>query len=582
MNRNLLTKTFKSARHVFLLGLLFFIFQGCAGKGIETNIIHRDDLNQSVKETYSHELDYIKARRNAAGIAPVAEDGKDVIGLAFSGGGIRSATFNLGVLQALEQGDKLQKIDYLSTVSGGGYIGAWYVGHMLNADEEDRFNKNSVLMFSTDPKKLLLSANDEETASWKDADPVIHMRGHSKFIFDNVYTGALGPATWWLARWVPNFIFDFALSYKPIKGKFDWHHPFYIYKKKIEKTYIVGNYLDDKKTYDRILLKDINPTGNKAPYLVINASLRNGFGVVPFEFTRDYCGAPEVGFIPTAGFDKAVKKVYFDENGKPERVELLERPWPILRKTDEFPLSSAVTASGAAVDSAGLKHSWIYEPITKFLNLNLRYQTRNYSQSLSDWYLWPLDRLREITIDRFYTSPRSNTLKISDGGHYDNLGVTALVKRRVPTIIVFDASADPQYDYSSLDKTTNKLKKQGFDLEFDKKSKKILTKSNDGKYRPPEYSVLKGKIKQNKAANPENRYTADFYYCKASCRNKKSPSSYDPTPLKLPKYVSEYAKDKKAFPHDSTIIQWYKWSQYEAYRQLGFCIGNLLLKEAGL
>jgi hypothetical protein len=43
-------------------------------------------------------------------------------GICFSGGGIRSATFNLGVLQGLASLDKLGSFDYLSTVSGGGYI----------------------------------------------------------------------------------------------------------------------------------------------------------------------------------------------------------------------------------------------------------------------------------------------------------------------------------------------------------------------------------------------------------------------------------------------------------------------------
>ena len=50
---------------------------------------------------------------------------KDLIGLAFSGGGIRSATFNLGVIQALARHNLLPLVDYLSTVSGGGYIGSW-------------------------------------------------------------------------------------------------------------------------------------------------------------------------------------------------------------------------------------------------------------------------------------------------------------------------------------------------------------------------------------------------------------------------------------------------------------------------
>ena len=46
----------------------------------------------------------------------------DLKGICFSGGGIRSATFNLGVLQGLSALDKLGSFDYLSTVSGGGYI----------------------------------------------------------------------------------------------------------------------------------------------------------------------------------------------------------------------------------------------------------------------------------------------------------------------------------------------------------------------------------------------------------------------------------------------------------------------------
>lgn len=50
---------------------------------------------------------------------------KGLVGLAFSGGGIRSATTNLGILQSLAEKNLLGQFDYLSTVSGGGYIGAF-------------------------------------------------------------------------------------------------------------------------------------------------------------------------------------------------------------------------------------------------------------------------------------------------------------------------------------------------------------------------------------------------------------------------------------------------------------------------
>lgn len=54
-------------------------------------------------------------------------DGPDrpLTGLAFSGGGIRSATFNLGIIQAFAELRLLRQFDYLSCVSGGGYVGGW-------------------------------------------------------------------------------------------------------------------------------------------------------------------------------------------------------------------------------------------------------------------------------------------------------------------------------------------------------------------------------------------------------------------------------------------------------------------------
>ena len=61
--------------------------------------------------------------RRALGIAEA--DGADTSALCLSGGGVRSATFSLGVLQALSRAGVLDKFDYLSTVSGGGYIGGW-------------------------------------------------------------------------------------------------------------------------------------------------------------------------------------------------------------------------------------------------------------------------------------------------------------------------------------------------------------------------------------------------------------------------------------------------------------------------
>ena len=58
---------------------------------------------------------------------------KGLLGVCFSGGGIRSATFNLGIVQGLAQLGLLPHLDYLSSVSGGGYIheflAAWILRH---------------------------------------------------------------------------------------------------------------------------------------------------------------------------------------------------------------------------------------------------------------------------------------------------------------------------------------------------------------------------------------------------------------------------------------------------------------------
>lgn len=50
----------------------------------------------------------------------------NAVGLALSGGGIRSATFSLGLMRSLSEQRLIHCIDYLSTVSGGGYAAAFY------------------------------------------------------------------------------------------------------------------------------------------------------------------------------------------------------------------------------------------------------------------------------------------------------------------------------------------------------------------------------------------------------------------------------------------------------------------------
>lgn len=74
-------------------------------------------------DVFAKETIELQKRRTDANVQ------RPVVGLAISGGGIRSATFGLGVLESLKALGVLKKVDYLSTVSGGGFIGAWLSGN---------------------------------------------------------------------------------------------------------------------------------------------------------------------------------------------------------------------------------------------------------------------------------------------------------------------------------------------------------------------------------------------------------------------------------------------------------------------
>jgi hypothetical protein len=88
---------------------------------------HEETLRRTTDDILKAEAKEIgRQRKNRLDLDKEIPVDKDAIGLSFSGGGIRSATFNLGLLQGLRDAGVLRHIDYLSTVSGGGYIGSWF------------------------------------------------------------------------------------------------------------------------------------------------------------------------------------------------------------------------------------------------------------------------------------------------------------------------------------------------------------------------------------------------------------------------------------------------------------------------
>lgn len=130
------------------------------------------------EQVFRSEIEAINERRAALGRAPLSADGGsgddakviDAVGLAISGGGVRSAAFSLGVLQALNHHNVLRNVDYLSTVSGGGYIGSALSATMTHSDGEFVFGKAPPGREADAPPEIA------------DTEAVGHLRNYSNYL----------------------------------------------------------------------------------------------------------------------------------------------------------------------------------------------------------------------------------------------------------------------------------------------------------------------------------------------------------------------------------------------------------------
>lgn len=132
-------------------------------------------------DVIKRELEEINVERALRGL-PALTSTEESIGLAISGGGIRSATFGLGVLQKLRDLGLLPQVDYLSTVSGGGYIGSWFAANRLRRPDDvtDSFLQD-------------------------DHEAVRHLRRYGRYLTPK--TGFLSADTWTaIAIWLRNTV----------------------------------------------------------------------------------------------------------------------------------------------------------------------------------------------------------------------------------------------------------------------------------------------------------------------------------------------------------------------------------------
>ena len=125
---------------------------------------------------------------------------KPLSALCISGGGIRSATFALGALQGLAERGLLGEFDYLSTVSGGGYIGSWLTSWKQREKGIDqvipRLKRNAPLPGAGEP------------------DPIQHLREYNNYLSPKL--GLLSTDTWTLAATVGRNMFLNWLVFVPL------------------------------------------------------------------------------------------------------------------------------------------------------------------------------------------------------------------------------------------------------------------------------------------------------------------------------------------------------------------------------
>ncbi|HEY6389692.1 MAG TPA: patatin-like phospholipase family protein [Bryobacteraceae bacterium] len=141
---------------------------------------------QALRSDFSYEPSDPKlseTERRAELFQKVHQEPKPFSALCISGGGIRSATFALGALQSLADHNILGKFDYLSTVSGGGYIGSWLTAWIQRAGGYDKIAPQ---LKRNAPKPV-----------HPDPDPIQHLRDYNNYLTPKL--GFFSGDTWTVA-----------------------------------------------------------------------------------------------------------------------------------------------------------------------------------------------------------------------------------------------------------------------------------------------------------------------------------------------------------------------------------------------
>ncbi len=240
-------------------------------------------------------------------------------------------------------------------------------------------------------------------------------------------------------------------------------------------------------------------------------------------------------------------------------------------------LGTALSISGAAVSpNHGYNSSPLIAFILAFFNARLGGWFGNPGVAGDDTWTKssPKSALPPIVAEAFgLTDSTHPYVYLSDGGHFENLGLYEMVLRRCRIIVVSDAGCDPNYFFEDLGNAIAKIRVDfGISIDFKPNidiRKYTVEQARAGKVEGHHcavgrihYSDVDGFLKEG-PEGPEDRDGWLIYVKAAMCG-------------KEPMDVFHYFCEHPDFPHEPTTDQWFSESQFESYRILGtHCIEEI-------
>jgi hypothetical protein len=243
------------------------------------------------------------------------------------------------------------------------------------------------------------------------------------------------------------------------------------------------------------------------------------------------------------------------------------RPTKEYAGTNGISLGTAMGISGAAASpNMGYHSSPILSLVMTFFNARLGWWLPNPGPKGN--HLWgknsPIFSLFPLLNESLgQTTDESRWVYLSDGGHFENLGLYEMVLRRCKKIIVVDGSADPTFNFEDLGNAVRKIFIDlGVPIDLDP------AKNANPATLPPCVSLQPG-------SNIHNRHCF-VMTIRYSCVDG-TPAEEDGTLLYIkaslnenePADVTQYAKAHPEFPHESTANQFFNEAQFESYVRLG-------------